>query len=128
MISRSFRYVFVVEALDIRDAAHDRSNAVLGREENVRSIGEFEWSVLPFAGENVGRPRLVTDGDELERDRSIENLSLKCGVHTIWALKVSLGTKKPNVVTGVDESLSLDVERKMDCWNFREALACHFQE
>ena len=128
MIGRPALDLLVLEAFDILDAAHDRPDAILGREEDVRLVGKLQRSVFPLAGEDIGCPGLVADGHQLERDRPIHHLGLKGCPHAVRPPQIPLGAEKADVAPGVDERLSLHVEREMDRRCFGEAFARHLEQ
>ena len=128
MIGRPALDLLVLEAFDVLDASHDRPDAILGREEDVRLVGELQRSVFPLAGEDIGRPGLVANGHQLEGDRPIHHLGLKGCPHAVRPLQIPLGAEKADVAPGVDERLSLHVEREMDRRCFGEAFARHLEQ
>src|SRR5215218_6459428 len=114
MIRRPSLDLLILEAFRVLNSSHDRPDAILGGEEDIRLIGKLQWGVFPLAGEDVGYPRLVADGNQLEGNRPIHDLGLKGSPHAILSLEIPLGTEKADVAPGVDERLSLDIEREVD--------------
>jgi hypothetical protein len=57
---------FILRSCHALDTPHHWPNSILGREKNVWLVRKLQRRGSPRSGEDIGRPGLLADGDELQ--------------------------------------------------------------
>src|SRR5215217_3700101 len=116
--------LLVVEALGVRHPVHDWTDTTLVVEEDRWVVLEIGRRRPPFAGDEIGRPPLSVDDDQLDRHRdSPERLDLEIGADAVRPHQNAFRFKEFERVEGINVGVAFHRELEANGLRVRELLA-----